>query len=221
MDLKIFKLIKRITNGSPINKLTDMKRILFFVVMIGMSLSGYAQEEFAAKYKPIPPKETKKEKEIPPKEVSPKVTPPDVVKKPDSLEVDPNGLFNDINHYKKDANTKGIYYRQNQYLGSIKTKSLTSKVRYRDAAFLDGDYIRVFLNNKVIVPEVVLEGDYKEFEIKLEKGVNRIDIEALNEGFASPNTAEFEVYDDKGMAVMVDQWNVGKGYKASIIIIKE
>ncbi|PVX44356.1 hypothetical protein C8C85_0082 [Flavobacterium sp. 103] len=198
-----------------------MKRILFFVIMIGISLSGYAQEEFNAKYKPIPPKETKKKKEIPPKEISPKVTPPDIVKKPDSSLVDPKKLFNDINYYKKEANTEGVYYRKNQYLGSIKTKSLTSKIRYRDAAFLDGDYIRVFLNNKVIVPEVVLEGDYKEFEIKLEKGVNRIDIEALNEGFAPPNTAQFEVYDDKGVSVMSDQWNVGKGYKASIIIVRE
>jgi hypothetical protein len=98
---------------------------------------------------------------------------------------------------------------------------MTSKIRYRDAAFLDDDYVRVFLNNKVIVPEVLLSGEFKEFEIKLEKGINRIDIEALNEGFAPPNTAQFEVYDDKGVAVMTDQWNVGKGYKASIIIIKE
>jgi hypothetical protein len=33
-------------------------------------------------------------------------------------------------------------------------------------------------------------------EINLEKGV-RIDFEALNEGFAAPNTAELQVYDDK------------------------
>ena len=198
-----------------------MKRILFFVVMIGISLSGYAQEEFSGKYKPIPPKEAKKEKEIPPKEVSPKVTPPAVVKKTDSLEVDPKELFNNPYLYKKAANTEGIYYRQNQYLGSFKTKSLTSKISYRDAAFLDGDKVKIYLNNKVIEPEVVMEGEFKGFEIKLEKGVNRIDIEALNEGFASPNTAQFEVYDDKGVAVMADQWNVGTGYKASIIIIKE
>lgn len=198
-----------------------MKRILFFVVTVGMSLNGYAQDEFSNEFKPILPKNPKVEKEIPPKEISPNVTPPDVVKKKDSLPFDPTMLFNDINYYQKEANTEGIYYRKNQYLGSIKTKSLKSKVRYRDAAFLDEDYIRVFLNHKVIVPEVVLEADYKEFEIKLEKGINRIDIEALNEGSAPPNTAQFEVYDDKGVVVMSDQWNVGKGYKASIIIIKE
>ncbi|MDR6844563.1 hypothetical protein [Flavobacterium granuli] len=198
-----------------------MKKLLFLVVMIGMYLNGYAQDEFNNTFKPIPPEKPIVEKDIPPKEVPPTVTPPEIVKKKDSLPFDPKALFNDINYYKKDANTEGIYYRKNQYLGNIKTKSLTSKVRYRDAASLDEDYIRVFLNHKVIVPEVVLEGDYKEFEIKLEKGMNRIDIEALNEGTEPPNTAQFEVVDDKGVVVMKDQWNVGKGYKASVIIIKE
>jgi hypothetical protein len=203
-----------------------MRRILFLVVIIGMSLNGYAQDEFNNDFKAIPPKKEvpPKEippKEIPPKEVPPKVTLPDLLKKRDSSLVDPKELFNDVNYYKKEANTEGVYYRKNQYLGSIKTTSMKSKIRYRDAAYLDGDYIRVFLNHKVVVPEVAMEGDYKEFEIKLEKGTNRIDIEALNEGSAPPNTAQFEVVDDKGVVVMSDQWNVGKGYKASIIIIKE
>src|SRR6478752_2530440 len=144
--------------------------------MIGISLNGYAQKELNSKFKPIPPKEKKNEIKIPPKEVSPKVTPPALVKKKDSTLVDPKTLFNDINYYRKDANTEGIFYRKNQYLGTIKTKSKTSKIRYRDAASLDGDYVRVFLNHKVIVPEVVLDGEYKEFEIKLEKGINRVDI---------------------------------------------
>jgi hypothetical protein len=37
-------------------------------------------------------------------------------------------------------------------------------------------------------------------EINLEK-VNRIDFEALNEGFAAP-TAELQVYDDKGRVIV-------------------
>ena len=191
-----------------------------------MSLTGYAQEEFNTEFKAIPPKNKADEKDFPPneaapKDVPPKVTLPELLKKRDSLLVDPKTLFNDANYYKKEENTEGIYYRKNQYLGSIKTKSHESKIRYRDAAFLDGDYIRVFLNHKVIVPEAVMGEEYKEFKIKLEKGINRIDIEALNEGDSPPNTAQFEVYDDKGILVMSDQWNVGKGYKASIIIIKE
>lgn len=198
-----------------------MKRILFFVVTIGVSLNGYAQEEFNSVFKPISAKNPKTEKLIPPKEESPKVTPPDVVKKPDPFQINPAELFKDTNLYKIETNSNGVYYRQNQYLGSFKTQSMTSKVRYRDAAFVDGDKIKVYLNNKIIEPEVVLAGDFKGFEIKLEKGINRIDFEALNEGFASPNTAQFEVYDDKGVVVTADQWNVGSGYKATIIIIKE
>ena len=32
---------------------------------------------------------------------------------------------------------------------------------YRDAAFVDGDKIKVYLNDKVIEPEVSLNGDFK------------------------------------------------------------
>jgi hypothetical protein len=53
-------------------------------------------------------------------------------------------------------------------------------------------------------------------EINLEK-VNRIDFEALNEGFAAPNTAE--LHDDKGRVIASSQWNIGTytGYKTIIV----
>jgi hypothetical protein len=79
----------------------------------------------------------------------------------------------------------------------------------------------VYLNGKIIETEVVLNGDFKGFDIKLENGLNRIDFEALNEGSASPNTAEFQVYDDKGVVVSASQWNLGTGFKATIILVKE
>jgi hypothetical protein len=41
------------------------------------------------------------------------------------------------------------------------------------------------------------------------KRVNRIDFEALNEGFAAPNTAELHVY--KGRVIASSQWNIGTG----------
>ncbi|WP_348813541.1 hypothetical protein [Flavobacterium maritimum] len=198
-----------------------MKRILFFIIVVGISLSGYAQNEFDAKFKPIQAKKSKNKEVVPPKEVSPKITPPDVVEKPDYLQVNPEDLFKDANLYKKEENSEGVFYKRNQYLGSFKTKSITSKIRYRDAAYVDGDRIKVYLNGKIIEPEVVLDGEFKGFEIKLEKGLNRIDFEALNEGSASPNTAEFEVYDDKGVAVSISQWNLGTGFKATLMLIKE
>lgn len=197
-----------------------MKKILF-IIIICLSFNGFAQKEFDDTFKAIPAKESKTKEIIPPKEASPKITPPDLVKKPDSLEVNPDDLFKDSSLYKKEANSDGVFYRRNQYLGSFKINTITSTVRYRDAAFVDGDKIKVYLNNKVIEPEVVMDSEFKGFKITLEKGINRIDFEALNEGFASPNTAEFEVYDESGVVVSSDQWNVGTGYKATIILIKE
>lgn len=198
-----------------------MKRILFFIIVLSISLTGYAQKEFDTKFKPIPAKKSKIKAVIPPKEVTPKITPPAVVKKLDSLEVNPEDLFKDGNLYKKENNSGGVFYRRNQYLGSFRVKTFTSTIRYRDAAFVDGDRIKVYLNGKVIEPEVVLDETFKGFKIKLEKGINRIDFEALNEGFAPPNTAEFQVFDELGTVVSASQWNVGTGYKATIILVKE
>jgi hypothetical protein len=45
---------------------------------------------------------------------------------------------------------------------------------------------------------VNLNSNFKGFEIVLEKGFNKIDFVALNQGSSGPNTAEFKVYDDKG-----------------------
>jgi hypothetical protein len=198
-----------------------MKKIMFFVIVMALSLNGYAQNEFDIKFKPIPAKKSKIKVVIPPRVVSPKITPPAVVSKPDSLRVNPDDLFNDSTLYKKESNSAGVFYRRNQYLGSFKIKTFTSTIRYRDAAFVDGDKIKVYLNGKIIEPEVVMDGAFKDFKIKLVNGINRIDFEALNEGFASPNTAEFQVFDELGVVVSASQWNVGTGYKATIILVKE
>lgn len=190
--------------------------MLFLIIVICMSLSGYAQDELGTKFKPIPPKNKslKIKKVIPPKPDLPKITAPSPVKSPVPL-VPLNVPKNDF------IKPEGVVYRKNQDLGSFKTTSITSKIRYRDAAYVDGDRIRVYLNDKVIEYEVVLDGEFKGFEIKLEKGVNKIDFEALNEGFASPNTAEFQVYDDKGSLISASQWNLGTGFKATLMLMKE
>ncbi|WPO77824.1 hypothetical protein [Flavobacterium sp. KACC 22761] len=194
---------------------------LSLILAIGISVQGYAQKELENKYKPIPAKTPKTKEVVPPKEEAPKVNPPAPVEKPDSSKIDPNELFKDTNLYKTPANVEGIFYRQNQFLGSFKTSTYTSTIRYRDAAFVDGDKIKVYLNDKVIEPEVTMNGEYQGFKITLVPGINKIDFEALNEGSASPNTAEFQVYDDKGTVIESSQWNVGTGYKATIILYKE
>ncbi|MFV8375398.1 hypothetical protein [Flavobacterium sp. LB1P71] len=201
-----------------------MKRILFLITVICMSLNGYAQNEFDSKFKAIPPKNIspKVKKAIPPKADLPKNIAPKVIKKQDvPLDVPKINFINPEKITRKADNLEVVTYKKNQNLGSFKTGSLTAKVRYRDAAYVDGDKIRVYLNDKVVEYEVILDGDFKGFQIKLENGINKIDFEALNEGFAPPNTAEFEVYDDKGKIISASQWNLGIDFKATLLLMKE
>jgi hypothetical protein len=134
--------------------------------------------------------------------------------------INPGDVYRDKLNKKVD-NEEGTVYRRNQNLGDFKTTSVTAKVLYRDAAYVDGDQIRVYLNDKVIQYQVNLDSDYKGFDIVLEKGFNKIDFEALNQGTSGPNTAQFQVFDDKGALISSSQWNLGTGFKATIILVKE
>lgn len=191
------------------------------MILGSIAVAGNAQEDKGKIFKPIPPKQQHIKEVIPPLKKTTKKGIPVVNKKPDPYKINPEELFSDSNLYKKEANVEGIFYRKNQYLGSYKTKDVTSTIQYRDAAFIDGDKVRVYLNDKVVESEVSLNGDLQGIKIKLVQGINKIDIEALNEGFASPNTAEFRVLDDNGLIISANHWNVGTGYKATYILIKE
>lgn len=197
-----------------------MKKIFLIIAIASFSLKGFSQE-LNNKFKAIPAKDPAVKEVIPPKEAAPKENPPAPVEKPAPLQINPDELFKDTNLYKQESNVDGIFYRRNQFLGNFNTNAVTSTVMYRDAAFVDGDKVKVYLNDKVIEPEVSLDGEFKSVKINLVKGINKIDIEALNEGFASPNTAEFKVIDDKGAVISASEWNVGTGYKAVIVLVKE
>jgi len=108
-----------------------------------------------------------------------------------------------------------------QYLGEYSTKAKRVNIIYRDHQFPDGDLIRVYVNGDVVQPRVLLETGYKGFFLNLKEGDNVIDFQALNQGSSGPNTAEFQVLDDKGKAVSINQWNLATGVKATITVIKE
>lgn len=202
-------------------QLKNRSSFLALLFILGFSIQGFSQNELDKKFKAIPAKTPKTKEVVPPTQEAPTVNPPAPIEKPDPSKIDPEELFKDSNLYKAEANTTGIFYRKNQFLGSFKTSTFTSTIRYRDAAYVDGDKIKVYLNDKVIEPEVVMNSEYQGFKITLVPGINKIDFEALNEGSASPNTAEFQVYDDKGAVIESSQWNVGTGYKATIVLYKE
>jgi len=78
--------------------------------------------------------------------------------------------------------------------------------------------VRVWVNGQIITNQIYLESKFKEIILNLEKGVNVIEIEALNYGDLSPNTGQFTFYDDNKEFVTNQYWNLGIGYKARILI---
>jgi hypothetical protein len=79
---------------------------------------------------------------------------------------------------------------ENQNLGNFSTSSLTAKGD-TETLHVDGDKIRVYLNDKVIEYQVILDSNFQGFEIVLEKGFNKIDFEALNQGSSDPILPNF------------------------------
>jgi hypothetical protein len=222
-----------------------MKQILF-IFLIGFTTCSYAQIEFNNKFKGIPPVNTKpKEKKLPPAKIDTSgIIPPNIYKSP-TVQSPPNAVTEykpkvkseismlPSNEFinpgdevrdklnKKTDRQEGIAYRRNQDLGTYKTTSELANVLYRDAQYVDGDLIRVYLNGQVIQTQVYLNSSFKGFEVVLTKGFNKIEFEALNQGDSGPNTAEFRVFDDKKNLISASEWNLGTGFKASIIIVKE
>lgn len=134
--------------------------------------------------------------------------------------VNPGALYQEKLNKNSDGEVTQAF-RRNQNLGDFKTKSLFVKILCRDNQFVDGDRVRIYINDMIIQENVLLEGDYKVFEFTLKNGFNKIDIEAINQGSSGPNTAEFQVFDDKGASLSVNQWNLSTGFKATIVIVKE
>lgn len=105
-------------------------------------------------------------------------------------------------------------------LGTLETKSKLVKIEVRDHSLVDGDRIKVYLNEKVIHSNIMLNGVSYSINIELKSGYNRIDIEALNEGYSGPNTAELRVFDENGYLLSERDWNISTGNFATLGIIK-
>ena len=137
----------------------------------------------------------------------------------DSELVNP-GVIYEEKWAKKEKESRAVF-QGDQFLGQFDTKSVFVHVLYRDHEYPDGDRIRVYLNDDVIRPNVLLTQGYGGFKLDLKKGINKIDFQALNQGESGPNTAEFQVYDDKENLVSSNRWNLATGSIATVIVVKE
>ncbi len=112
-------------------------------------------------------------------------------------------------------------FKTDQYLGDFRNNGKFVQIALRDHESPDGDLIRIMLNDKEVVPRVLLQERFKSIAINLVMGFNKIDFVALNQGTSGPNTAEVRVFDDEGKLVGANRWNLATGVKATYIIVKE
>ena len=212
-----------------------MKCILLFLSIISFLNVVQAQGEFMNSSTSIAPKGNSMSV---PSISSPSIKAPSIFDKPETKSttsiMEPNTMeFINTNKFKNpgdevkeklnkfQGDDYSKVFRKNQFLGDFRNNGEFVNISYRDFGDVDGDEIKILVNDKEMVTRVFLGGDFRGIKLNLEKGFNKIDFEALNQGSAGPNTAEFRVYDDQGMLVSSNQWNLATGFKATIVITKE
>jgi hypothetical protein len=132
--------------------------------------------------------------------------------------VDP-GVKYEKQKFKRDAPV-GAGFKSDTFLGEIRTGEKLLRLICRDHQFEDGDMVRIWQDDIILVDKIYLRNIYQGVSIPLKDGFNKIEIEALNQGTSGPNTAEFKVMDSKGKVVQQNIWNLAAGVKATLIILK-
>nr|WP_294776267.1 hypothetical protein [uncultured Flavobacterium sp.] len=112
-------------------------------------------------------------------------------------------------------------FKSDSFLGQFKTGTKIISIACRDHEAPDGDLVRIWLNDKVAVDAILLDVDFKEVYLDLNEGLNKIEIEALNQGESGPNTAQFVIYDQKKGMITTNKWNLTTGVRAKLIILKD
>lgn len=135
--------------------------------------------------------------------------------------VNPGVIFEEKWRKKKPVEELGMQYEKDIYFGEYKLRSEFVKIIFRDFGEEDGDIIRVFANEDVIIPRAIMKNVFQSYKLTLVDGFNKIDFMALNQGLVGPNTAQFLVIDDKENVIYDNAWNLATGGKASIVFVKE
>lgn len=121
----------------------------------------------------------------------------------------------------KKINGQYIIPKIDQDLGSVRTNSESVNIICRDFQYPDGDRVTIYVNDIPVIFNIVLQNSYQKFNIPLEVGLNKISFVALNQGTSGPNTAAFKVYNDAGMLLSENEWNLATGAKATIVVAKD
>ncbi|APZ47634.1 hypothetical protein BW723_15650 [Polaribacter reichenbachii] len=118
-------------------------------------------------------------------------------------------------------NGQYIIPKIDQDLGSFRTSSKSVNIICRDFQYPDGDRVTIYVNDVPLIYNILLKTSYQKFNIPLNVGINKIAFKALNQGTSGPNTAAFKVYNDAGMLISSNEWNLATGAKATLVIAKD
>ena len=148
----------------------------------------------------------------------------DALKKPDLDITNKTDLVTptwDIKQTFNEGSTTSSKFRKDFYLGELETESKYIIIKCRDHEYVDGDRIKLLLNNIVIHANITLTGSYYTIDIDLVEGYNNIEFLALNEGESSPNTAQLSIFDENGVNLSNNKWLLRTGYKARLVVFKK
>jgi len=122
---------------------------------------------------------------------------------------------------REKENKKAKQYFGDVHLGSIKTVSKFVGVVCRDHEYVDGDRVKIYLNGNIIEQNLTLTAGFQGLNVDLKEGVNILIFEALNQGASGPNTAQVDVYDEKGNLMYQNIWNLSTGARGTMTVIRE
>jgi len=123
-----------------------------------------------------------------------------------------------FNQQLKEDGISPELYNRDMNLGQFVVYTQQISLNSRDYGAIDGDLVRVWVNGVIVTNRIYLESEFKVLVLNLEKGINVVEIEALNYGELSPNTGQFTFYDSNKEFITNQYWNLGIGYKARILI---
>lgn len=215
-----------------------MKFILSIIFTVFLSFPVVSQIDNPRGFTPIQSQESQTNLDKPlinnqPKGLSNTQSYLNTAKKPKPMDVEgenefsmstDNGLMTRKFDYKpswltKDEEIKSEYAK-GQLLGTFGTDSKTVEILCRDHQYVDGDRVKIVVNDQVIIHNINLREDFQSFIIDLKEGRNVIEFEALNQGTSGPNTAHFRVYDESSNLLTENVWNILTGVRAKLVVMR-
>lgn len=124
------------------------------------------------------------------------------------------------NQKLKSEGLSSVVDNSDSFLGEFIITTFKLNIECRDYGAIDGDIVRIWLNDEIVVPRIDLISGYRRYTLEVKEGINVIQIEALNTGQLFPNTGQFGFLDAHEKLITNQQWNLNSGYKAIIKIRK-